>query len=62
MEIRCDAANAPSAGVPHRLGYVLAEERPCPPAAPAEVGLEQVWRSHRRSWSARVRARAPAAP
>jgi ribosomal-protein-serine acetyltransferase len=54
MEIRCDAANAASAAIPRRLGYVLATQRPRPPAAPGEQGLEQVWRCYRRAWASRA--------
>ena len=54
MEIRCDAANAASAAITRRLGYVLAVQRPRPPAAPGEEGLEQVWRCYRRAWASRA--------
>ena len=44
MEIRHDRANVASAAIPRRLGYTLAEEIPTQPRAPAEVGVECVWR------------------
>jgi RimJ/RimL family protein N-acetyltransferase len=44
VEIRCDAANAPSAAIPRRLGFrlsrVIAEPSAAPGAAPVQL---QVW-------------------
>lgn len=50
VEIHHDKANTASRGVPRRLGYELAEERPDPPAAPAEVGIDCLWRVTREEW------------
>ena len=47
VEIHNDKANTASAGVPRKLGFVLIDERPDAPAAPAEIGIEQRWRMHR---------------
>jgi RimJ/RimL family protein N-acetyltransferase len=49
-EIRNDKANTASAAVPRRLGYRLAEELTRPPQAPAESGIECVWRTTLREW------------
>ena len=46
VEIRCDAANAPSAAIPRRLGFRLAHVITEPPTAPGEVPVQlQVWES-----------------
>lgn len=50
VEIRVDAANYASAGVPRKLGYTRAEQVPVPQQAPAETGVRDVWRVHRAEW------------
>ncbi len=47
VEIHHDRANAASAGVPRALGFTLVEERVVVPTAPAEEGVECVWRKVR---------------
>ncbi len=44
IEIVHDAANLPSAAVPARLGFTVHERRPNEALAPAETGVDQVWR------------------
>ncbi|MEU8963748.1 GNAT family N-acetyltransferase [Streptomyces sp. NPDC048491] len=44
VEIVHDAANLPSAAVPARLGFTAYERRPNEALAPAETGMDQVWR------------------
>lgn len=44
VEIRHDRVNAASAAVPRRLGYRLAGQAPNPKAAPADEGVDEVWR------------------
>jgi RimJ/RimL family protein N-acetyltransferase len=43
VEIRCDATNVASAGVPRRLGFQLESVISRPPDAPSETGREMVW-------------------
>jgi RimJ/RimL family protein N-acetyltransferase len=43
VEIRCDATNVASAGVPRRLGFTLESVVSRPPDAPGETGREMVW-------------------
>src|SRR5207237_10543833 len=43
VEIRCDATNAASAGVPQRLGFALESTVFRPADAPGETGREMVW-------------------
>jgi RimJ/RimL family protein N-acetyltransferase len=43
VEIRCDATNIASAGVPRRLGFELESVISRPPDAPGETGREMVW-------------------
>lgn len=44
VEVRCDARNAASAGVPRRLGFVLASVESRPAASPDDPPIEmQVW-------------------
>jgi RimJ/RimL family protein N-acetyltransferase len=50
VEIHTDKANSASAGVPQRLGYRLMAERPDERHAPAELGIECVWRMERDVW------------
>lgn len=49
-EIHHDKANVASAGVPRRLGYEFAGEQPDERAAPAELGIDCVWRMPRSRW------------
>lgn len=49
-EIRNDKANTASAAVPRRLGYRLVEELERLALAPAESGIECVWRTTSRQW------------
>jgi RimJ/RimL family protein N-acetyltransferase len=52
VEIHHDRANIASAGVPRRLGYEFVGEQPnAQPAAPAELGIDYVWRIERDQWS-----------
>jgi RimJ/RimL family protein N-acetyltransferase len=41
--IRCDVTNDASAAVARRLGFELAEVRPCEAIAPSQTGEEMVW-------------------
>ena len=50
VEIHTDKANSASTGVPQRLGYRLVAERPDERHAPAELGIECVWRMDREVW------------
>ncbi len=50
VEIRVDAANHASAGVPRKLGYTLVDRVSVPMQAPAETGTRDVWRVHRAEW------------
>jgi RimJ/RimL family protein N-acetyltransferase len=43
VQIHCDQANQPSAGVAAKLGYVLDRTEPKEPAAPGETGQYLVW-------------------
>jgi RimJ/RimL family protein N-acetyltransferase len=51
VEIHHDQANVASAGVPRRLGYRLVAAAPDEVAAPAEVGIEWIWRVDRDEWA-----------
>ncbi|WP_051731754.1 GNAT family N-acetyltransferase [Kitasatospora phosalacinea] len=42
-EIHCDEANAASAAVPRKLGYVLDRIVQDPPSAPSESGRTMIW-------------------
>ena len=55
VEIHTDKANSASAGVPQRLGYRLMAERSDERNAPAELGIECVWRMERKVWERRRR-------
>lgn len=44
VEIRHDEANTASAGVPRRLGYTLAGTAPNRQPAPADSGIDLIWR------------------
>ena len=50
VEIHHDRANAASGGVPAKLGFELVGEERRDPQAPAESGVENVWRLSRASW------------
>lgn len=50
MEIVCDVANHPSACVPRRLGYRLAETVEHVAEAPGETGKRDVWIMSRDEW------------
>ncbi len=49
-EIHHDKANVASSGVPRRLGYAFVGEEPDEAGAPAEIGVDCVWRIERESW------------
>jgi RimJ/RimL family protein N-acetyltransferase len=53
VEVHHDVANIASRRVPERLGFSFVEEREDVVAAPAEVGVEWVWRLDRQDWCAR---------
>jgi ribosomal-protein-serine acetyltransferase len=50
-EIHHDQANVASRGVPRKLGYHLVEKRHDAVEAPAEVGIECVWRMDHDLWA-----------
>jgi RimJ/RimL family protein N-acetyltransferase len=50
VEIHHDKANVASAGVPRRVGYRLVGEQPDEAAAPADTGIECIWRMERSQW------------
>lgn len=50
VEIHHDAANVRSAAVPSRLGFVEISRAPREKQAPAEVGVEVIWRMTREAW------------
>lgn len=52
VEVHHDVANIASGRIPERLGFSFVEERADEPVAPAEVGVERVWRRNRQDWSA----------
>lgn len=53
VEIRHDATNAPSSRIPAKLGYVRVDDLRRPPVAPAETGVDHVWRVTREAWLTR---------
>jgi ribosomal-protein-serine acetyltransferase len=53
VEIRHDATNTASSRVPAKLGYVRVEDLHRPPVAPAETGVDHVWRMTRDAWLSR---------
>jgi ribosomal-protein-serine acetyltransferase len=52
VEIHHDQANVRSGRVPAKLGFVLEEEVPDAVTAPAEIGIDCIWRMHRDRWPA----------
>jgi RimJ/RimL family protein N-acetyltransferase len=50
VEIHHDLANEASAGIPRKLGFEFVGEVQDEITAPAEVGVEWVWRMERRDW------------
>ena len=48
VQIHCDRANAASNAVPKRLGFELIAETPIEKEAPAEEGVDCIWRVSRR--------------
>ena len=59
VEIHHDRANAASGGVPPKLGFELIGDTRRAPVAPAEEGVERVWRLSRAAWTARRAAPPP---
>ena len=53
VEIHHDRANAGSGEVPARLGFEHVGERPRPPEAPGEEGVEWIWRLTRAAYERR---------
>lgn len=52
VEIHHDRANEASAGVPRKLGFAFDREVQDQPTAPAEVGVEWIWRMDISRWRA----------
>jgi RimJ/RimL family protein N-acetyltransferase len=50
VEIHHDRANEASAGIPRKLGFTFVAEVPDEISAPAEVGIECVWRMDEVTW------------
>ncbi len=50
VEIHHDRANLASEGVPRRLGFALVADTPAVPRAPADSGVDRVWRAERDAW------------
>jgi RimJ/RimL family protein N-acetyltransferase len=61
VEIHHDKANVASSAIPRRLGYEPVGEHPDGPQAPAETGIDCVWRIERGQWTGRSRQAAPEA-
>jgi len=55
VEIHHDKANIASSGVPKRLGYDYVGEQPDDAGAPAETGVDCIWRIERDQWTRRSR-------
>jgi ribosomal-protein-serine acetyltransferase len=53
VEIRHDATNVASSRIPAKLGYVRVRDLHRPPVAPAETGVDHVWRMTRDAWLAK---------
>ena len=53
VEIRHDAANFASGGVPKKLGFTHVGEADGPHVAPAQTGREWVWATTREAWASR---------
>ena len=60
VEVHHDRANVASGGVPPKLGFELVGDTRRAPVAPAEEGVERVWRLSRETWTARRAAPPPA--
>jgi ribosomal-protein-serine acetyltransferase len=60
VEIHHDRANVASGGVPPKLGFELVGDEQRTPEAPAEEGVERVWRLSRQAWTARRAGPPPA--
>ena len=56
VEIHHDEANVRSAAVPRKLGFAHVATAAREPQAPAEVGIEWIWRVDRATWSGRGHA------
>ena len=50
VEIHHDKANEASAGIPAKLGFSFIGDTPDEPEAPAEVGIQWVWRMCKEDW------------
>jgi ribosomal-protein-serine acetyltransferase len=50
VEIRNDRANVASGAVPARLGYTRVREEPNRECAPADAGVDEIWRMTRPEW------------
>jgi ribosomal-protein-serine acetyltransferase len=53
VEIHHDKGNVASSGVPRRLGYEFVGEQADEATAPADTGVECVWRMGRSQWESR---------
>lgn len=51
VEIHHDKANQTSARIPSKLEFSLIEEVPSEPVAPAELGIECIWRIAKADWA-----------
>lgn len=51
VEVHHDVANQASGRIPQHLGFTLIEEREDGADAPAEAGVERVWRLDRADWT-----------